>query len=360
MILPLTGLGTFIVALAKHRPGGGPEVANRAPERRTTRLTPGVCGAIFSFGRGQPRAAPATVTDRKEFYMRNFVSHFLLTAVLLLAAGAAIAAPTVVTWFGHAAFQITTPKGKVLMIDPWLSNPMNPAAKDKKDPVAGITKVDYILITHGHADHVGEAVAIAKKTGARLVTNYELGTNMAKLLGYPKDQMGYDTLMNVGGEISIADGEVTVALTPALHSSGLVNPNAGPNEAGIVYGGMAAGIVLIIRDGPTIYDTGDTAYFSDMKLIGEHYAPDLALINIGGHFGMEPDMAVKAAQAVKAKLVVPQHYGTMPVLTKDASGFAAATQKIGIHCIVMEPGSSLRFEGKKLLPAAAGAPTNPK
>ncbi len=296
--------------------------------------------------------------------MRNRVSHTLLGFALLLWVSVAAAAPTVVTWFGHAAFQITTPKGKVLMIDPWLSNPMNPAAKDKKDPVAGITKVDYILITHGHADHVGDAVAIAKKTGARLITNFELGTNMAKLLGYPKDQMGYDTLMNIGGEISIADGEVTVALTPAIHSSGLTNPNAGPNEAGVVYGGSAAGIVLVIQGGPTIYDSGDTAYFSDMKIIGEHYAPDLALINIGGHFGMEPDMAVKAAMAVKAKLVVPQHYGTMPILTKDPSAFAAGVKQAGMQCIVMQPGGSIRFAGKKLLPqVAAGnasAVTNPK
>ncbi len=285
--------------------------------------------------------------------MHTRFGHTLLALVLFVWAATAAAAPTIVTWFGHAAFQITTPKGAVLMIDPWLSNPMNPAAKDKKDPIAGITKVDYILITHGHFDHVGDSVAIAKKTGARLVTNFELGTNMAKLLGYPKDQMGYDTLMNIGGEINIADGEVMVAMTPAIHSSGLTNPNAGPNEADLVYGGTAAGFVIRIKDGPTIYDSGDTAYFSDMKLIGEHYAPDLALINIGGHFGMEPDMAVKAAIAVKAKVVVPQHYATMPVLTQDPSGFAAAVNKAGMHCLVMQPGESIHFEGRKLVTQAA-------
>ncbi len=284
--------------------------------------------------------------------MQTRFGHTLLALVLFAWATVAAAAPTIVTWFGHAAFQITTPKGKVLMIDPWLSNPINPAAKDKKDPIAGIDKVDYILITHGHFDHVGDAVAIAKKTGARLVTNFELGTNMAKLLGYPKEQMGYDTLMNIGGEITIADGEVMVAMTPAIHSSGMSNPNAGPNEADLVYGGTAAGFVVRIKNGPTIYDTGDTAYFSDMKLIGEHYAPDLALINIGGHFGMEPDMAVKAAIAVKAKVVVPHHYGTMPILTQDPSGFAAAVDKAGMHCIVMHPDASIRFEGRKLVTKA--------
>ena len=172
---------------------------------------------------------------------------------------------------------------------------------------------------------------------------------MAKLLGYPKEQMGMDTLMNIGGEIHIADGEVLVALTPAVHSSGMGDPNAGAQDPDIVYGGNPTGIVLKIKNGPTIYHSGDTAYFSDMKLIGEQYAPDLALINIGGHFGMEPDMAVKAAIAAKAKMVVPQHFGTFPILTQDPSGFAAGVKKAGIRYIGMQPGGSIRFEGNKLI-----------
>jgi L-ascorbate metabolism protein UlaG (beta-lactamase superfamily) len=255
---------------------------------------------------------------------------------------------TRITWYGHAAFGITTPKGKVLMIDPWLKNPSNPAAKNNHDPVNDIKKTDYILITHGHFDHVGNAVELAKKTGARLVTNYELGTNMAKLLGYPKDQMGFDTLFNIGGTITIADGEVTVHMTPAIHSSGLQIPNAGPNEPDIVYGGTAAGFVIKIKNGPTIYDTGDTAYFSDMKLIGRHYHPDIALINIGGHFDMEPDMAVMAAEAVKARYVIPHHYATFPVLTQDPGPFAKAIRKHHMTPVVMKPGETVTYEDGKL------------
>ena len=255
---------------------------------------------------------------------------------------------TQLTWFGHAAFRIVTPKGKILYLDPWLNNPMNPAAGKDKDAVAGIDKADYVLITHGHFDHVGDSVALAKKTGARLVTNFELGSNMARLLGYPKDQMGFDTLMNIGGEIKIADGEVTVAMVPAIHSSGLQNPHAGPDEPDLVYGGNPAGFVLIIKDGPTIYDTGDTAYFSDMKQIREQYHPDVGLINIGGHFGMEPGMAALAAKTTGVKLAIPQHYGTFPILTQNPAGWVKTVEKDHIKPLVMKPGASVRFKGTTL------------
>jgi len=280
--------------------------------------------------------------------MKTFFQRIAGLALLCTISGLAWSADTTtLTWHGHAAFDIVTPKGKVLMIDPWLKNPMNPDAKNGKDPVAAVAKADYILLTHGHFDHVGDSVAIAKKTGARLVTNFELGTNMAKLLGYPKDQMGFDTLMNIGGEITIADGEVTVDMVPAIHSSGMGNPLAGDKEPDLVYGGNPAGFVIRIKNGPTIYDTGDTAYFSDMKLIGE-YASDVALVNIGGHFGMEPPMAARAAQAVRAKLVIPQHYATFPVLTQSADGFVKLLNQMHIRSKVMQPGESLTFKGKKL------------
>ncbi len=254
---------------------------------------------------------------------------------------------TQLTWYGHAAFRIITPQGHVLMIDPWLNNPMNPAAGKDKDALAGIDKVDYILITHGHFDHIADAVALGKKTGARLVASFELGQNMAKLLGYPKDQMGYDTLMNIGGEIHIANGEVTVAMTPAVHSSGMKNPHAGPNQPDFVYGGNPVGFVIKIKNGPTIYDTGDTAYFSDMKLIGKFYHPDVALINIGGHFGMEPKMAALAAKAVGAPLDIPHHYATFPILTQDPSAWVKAVKGYGLKPDVMKPGQTLRFIGNK-------------
>ncbi len=252
---------------------------------------------------------------------------------------------TTLTWHGHAAFEVTTPKGATILIDPWLQNPLNPMVKAKQNPVDHIAKADYILITHGHFDHVGDAVAIAKKTGATLVANFELASTLAKLHGYPKEQIGFPTFMNPGGEIRIADGEVLVAMTPAVHSSGLGNPFAKEQDSDFVYGGNPAGFVLKIQNGPTLYHSGDTAYFKDMEVIGEQYTPDVALLNIGGHFGMEADMAAKAAGSVKAKYAIAHHYATFPVLTQDAQGFGEAVKSRQIGFVPMQPGDTLMFEG---------------
>src|SRR2546425_11358829 len=137
---------------------------------------------------------------------------------------------------------------------------------------------------------------------------------MGKLLGYPKEQMGFDALMNIGGEITIANGEVVVAMPPALHSSGLGNPFAKDREEEpeLAAGGNAAGFVLQIRNGPTIYHSGDTAYFKDMEIIGEQYAPDVALLNIGGHLGMEPGMGARAGARGRGELGMPLHFGPFP------------------------------------------------
>jgi L-ascorbate metabolism protein UlaG (beta-lactamase superfamily) len=176
-----------------------------------------------------------------------------------------------------------------------------------------------------------------------------LADNLVKLADFPAKQAETDAIMGIGGEIQIADGEVTVAMTPAIHSSSVFNPKAGPGEPERAYGGNPAGFVIIIRNGPTIYHSGDTAYFRDMETIGENYSVDVALLNIGGHFGMEPRMAAKAAQAVRARLAIPQHFGTFPGIVQTADSFAAELKTLKVGFYEMKPGETISYRGKQLL-----------
>ena len=262
----------------------------------------------------------------------------------------AAAQETRLKWFGHAAFSITTPGGKVLLIDPWIRNPSNPEAKENKDPLAAISRVDYILLTHGHRDHVGDAVEIARKSGAMLIANPELAFNLVKLTGFPEKQAG-EHIMQMGNEIQIADGEVTVAMTPAIHSSSVFNPKAGPNEPERAYGGSPAGFIIMIKNGPTIYHSGDTAYFKDMETIGETYSIDLALLNISQ---MGVKLSARAAQSLHAKVTIPMHYGTFPGLLQNTDGFAAEIKKLKLGSYEMKPGDTISFRGKQLMRARSG------
>jgi L-ascorbate metabolism protein UlaG (beta-lactamase superfamily) len=170
-----------------------------------------------------------------------------------------------------------------------------------------------------------------------------------KLADFPAKQAETDAIMGIGGEIQIADGEVTVAMTPAIHSSSVFNPKAGANEPERAYGGNPAGFVIIIKNGPTIYHSGDTAYFKDMETIGESYAIDVALLNIGGHFGMEPRMAARAAQVMHARLAVPHHFGTFPGISQNADAFATELKKMKINFYEMKPGETMTYRGTQLI-----------
>ena len=232
-------------------------------------------------------------------------------------------AATQLTWYGQSAYKIVTPNGHVLLIDPWISNPVN---KSAEADLKSLTHVDYILISHGHFDHVGDAVAIAKQTGAHLVANSDLGGAMVAD-GYPKEQAGLETRGGSGGSITLLEGEVKVTFTPAVHGSSVVG--MGDDGKDTLYAaGSPGGFVITIKNGPTIYHTGDTDLFSDMALISKYHKIDLMLCCIGDHFTMGPDAAA-AVKIIHPSLVIPMHYGTFPLLTGTPDAFREALKREG-------------------------------
>jgi len=228
---------------------------------------------------------------------------------------------TRVTWLGHATVLIQTPKGTNILIDPFIEhNPKYPKNFALPD------KIHFVLLTHGHGDHISDAAPVAKKHDSTVVAIYEL----AAFLGEQgvKQTIG----MNLGGTAQLED--VAATMVEAKHSAGA------QDKQGTRYTGVAAGFVLTIDGGPVLYHAGDTAVFSDMKLIRELYHPEIAMLPIGGFYTMGPKEAALAAQFIAPKVVLPIHFGTFPPLTGTPDELAALLGKT-IEVARLTPGSSL-------------------
>ncbi|KJR96888.1 MAG: beta-lactamase [Peptococcaceae bacterium BRH_c4a] len=207
--------------------------------------------------------------------------------------------PNSVKWLGHAACQITSATGKVILIDPWITG--NPGCAIKKQDVK---RADLILVTHDHSDHVGTDIPdLVRSTGAMVLTHPELAAVLVQS-GVSPDNIINGIGMNIGGQVEWAGIKVT--MTQAFHSSSI---------------GDAVGYIIILEDGKTVYHAGDTGIFSGMELLGSIYSIDVALIPIGSVFVMDPLQAAYSLTLLKPGIAVPIHYKTFPILVQDAGDF---------------------------------------
>jgi len=228
---------------------------------------------------------------------------------------------TRITWLGHATVLVQTAKGTNILIDPFI-------AQNPKYPKQFVLpeKIHYILLTHGHGDHISDAVPVAARHGSTVVAIYELAAYLA-------NKGVADTIgMNLGGTVQLAD--VAATMVAASHSSGA------QDETGTHYVGVAAGYVLTVADGPVLYHAGDTAVFSDMKLIRELYRPEVVMLPIGGHFTMDPREAALAVRLLEPVIVLPLHFGTFPPL-KGTPEQLAALVDASVQVVRWTPGESI-------------------
>jgi len=225
---------------------------------------------------------------------------------------------TRITWLGHATVLVQTPKGTNILIDPFIAN--NPKyPREFNLP----SKIHYILLSHGHGDHISDAAPVAQKHRSTVVAIYELADYIAGK--GVKDTIG----MNLGATVQIED--VAATMVDAKHSSGAAD------EKGTHYVGVAAGFVLEVAGGPVLYHAGDTCVFGDMKLIAEVYRPSVAMLPIGGFYTMGPKEAAHACRLLTPKTVLPIHFGTFPPLRGTPEELAALVGP-GVNVVRWKPG----------------------
>ncbi len=234
-----------------------------------------------------------------------------------------------ITWYGHACCEIRTAGGRTVLIDPWFGNPLSPRSADTVD------RCDLLLVTHGHGDHLGDAVAIASRLRPAWPCIHEMSLWLARRLPGGADQL---IGMNKGGTVEA--GGLRVTMTGADHSAG--DWNAGAETT--LYLGEPAGFVIELEDGYRVYHAGDTQAFGDMALIRQLHRPDLALLPIGGHYTMDPAGAALAVELLGVHDVMPIHYGTFPALAGTPGQLRDALVARGLSDVTVhapEPGGSI-------------------
>lgn len=230
-----------------------------------------------------------------------------------------------ITWFGHSTFRLVTAAGTAVIIDPWVMG--NPACPDS---VKQLDRLDIMLLTHGHSDHIGDAVELALRHDPDVVGIYELclwmqGKGCQKI--HP---------MNKGGSLRIRG--LTVTMVHADHSSGILE------DGKLIYGGEPVGYVIELADGFKLYHAGDTGLFGDMRLIGDLYQPDIAILPVGDLFTMGPREAAVACRLLGSKRVIPMHHGTFPPLTGTPAQLAALVKELpNVEVLVLKPGETRNF-----------------
>jgi L-ascorbate metabolism protein UlaG (beta-lactamase superfamily) len=228
---------------------------------------------------------------------------------------------TKITWLGHSTALVTTAQGTQILIDPFIEH--NP--KYPKDYVLP-EKIDLLLLSHGHGDHIADAVSIAKKHKPQAVGIFEL-------VGWLQTKGAEDIVgMNLGGTYKFKD--VSISLVEAKHSSSIQDGKE------IIYAGVAAGFIIAVEGGPVIYHAGDTSLFSDMQIIKDLYSPEIGMLPIGDHYTMGPKAAAIAAKYLGLKSVIPIHYGTFPQLTGTPQELDTYLHKDGVETLILTPGNA--------------------
>ena len=228
------------------------------------------------------------------------------------------------TWLGHGTFRLDTRGGKTVLLDAWVEG--NPACPKE---ARSFEKIDVMAISHGHGDHMADAVTLAKKFKPVVLCNYEIGLFLGRQ-GVTNVQP-----MNKGGGQDVAG--IRFSMVHAVHSSGIEDGGQ------VIYGGEACGYAIVLEDGTRLYWAGDTAVHSDMALIGELHRPEIALLPIGDLFTMSPKEAAMAARMLRPKWIVPMHFGTFPALTGTPDALRAELKALGVEAevLALAPGETL-------------------